>query len=136
MKVPNLAYVVEDDRITAIITEVIVKKELHYQSVQTFSNGQLAFDHLKAVVQKGDNIPDLILLDLNMPQMDGWEFLDAFGTLPLAQQEVCVFILTSSIQPEDVEKATHYKAVRGYFSKPLGKENVQRMQALLSETGA
>jgi CheY-like chemotaxis protein len=136
MKVPNLAYVVEDDRITAIITEVIVKKELHYQSVQTFGNGQLAFDHLKAVVQTGDNIPDLILLDLNMPQMDGWEFLDAFDTLPLAQEDVRVFILTSSIQPEDVEKATHYKAVRGYFSKPLGKENVQRMQALLSETGA
>ena len=106
MKVRNLAYIVEDNKITAAITKFLVKKELCYNSVQTFGNGQLAFDQLKKVVETGDSVPDLILLDLNMPLMDGWEFLDAFGTLPLAQ-EVCVFILTSSIQPEDVEKATH-----------------------------
>lgn len=132
MKAPSLAYVVEDDRITATITQFIIKKDLRCPLVQTFSNGQLAFDQLKTVVQTGDRVPDLILLDLNMPLMDGWEFLDAFGTLPLAQ-EVCVFILTSSIQQEDVEKATHYKEVKGYFSKPLGKENVHRMQSLLRE---
>jgi CheY-like chemotaxis protein len=132
MKVPSLAYVVEDDRITAAINKVIVKKDLHCQVVQTFVNGQLAFDQLVAAAQTGQ---PLILLDLNMPIMDGWEFLEAFGTLSLAQQQVCVFILTSSINPEDIEKATHYQEVRGYFSKPLDKPNVERMQALLCEVG-
>jgi CheY-like chemotaxis protein len=134
MKTPKLAYVVEDDRITAAITELIAKKDLRCRTVKTFGNGQLAFDQLAITVQSGGNVPDLILLDLNMPLMDGWEFLDALSELALTQQ-VCVFVLTSSIHPDDMAKATHYQQVKGYFSKPLDKPNVRRMQALLQEMG-
>jgi CheY-like chemotaxis protein len=134
MKTPKLAYVVEDDRITAAITELIAKKDLRCRTVKTFGNGQLAFDQLAVTVQSGGHVPDLILLDLNMPLMDGWEFLDALGELALTQQ-VCVFVLTSSIHPDDMAKATHYQQVKGYFSKPLNKLNVSRMQALLKEVG-
>lgn len=135
MKSPKLAYVVEDDHITAVITELIAKKNLRCRAVQRFSNGQRAFDQLTAAVREGADVPDLILLDLNMPLMDGWEFLEAFGTLELHQQ-VCVFVLTSSIHPEDIEKATHYEVVKGYFSKPLDDQNIVRMKALLREAGA
>ncbi|RZK17542.1 MAG: response regulator [Hymenobacter sp.] len=134
MKTPKLAYVVEDDRITAAITELTAKKDLRCRVVKIFGNGQLAFDHLVATAQAGGNVPDLILLDLNMPIMDGWEFLDALGNLSL-QQPMCVFVLTSSIHPDDMAKATHYEQVKGYFSKPLDKPNVARMQGLLQEVG-
>jgi CheY-like chemotaxis protein len=134
MKTPKLAYVVEDDRITAAITELIAKKELRCRTVKTFGNGQLAFDQLASTAQSGGDVPDLILLDLNMPLMDGWEFLDALGELALAKQ-VCVFVLTSSIHPDDMAKAAHYEQVKGYFSKPLDKPNVSRMQALLQDVG-
>lgn len=134
MKVPKLVYVVEDDRITATITGLIAKKDLHCRAVQTFGNGQQALTKLTAAVRDGVDIPDLVLLDLNMPLMDGWEFLDAFGSLVLTQQ-VCIFILTSSIHPDDMEKARHYHAVKGYFSKPLDTQNVARMKTLLREIG-
>ncbi|WP_375436957.1 response regulator [uncultured Hymenobacter sp.] len=133
MRTPKLAYVVEDDPITSSITKLIVKKSLQFSEVQTYANGQRALDCLLAALRNEATIPDLILLDLNMPLMDGWEFLDAFGRLPLAMN-VCVFILTSSIHPDDIDKAKYYKEVRGYFSKPLDKNNLARMQQLFQES--
>lgn len=132
MKTPKLAYVVEDDPITSSITKLIIKKSLHCDEVQTYANGQRAFERLTTALRNGATLPDLILLDLNMPLMDGWEFLDAFAGLPLAA-DVCVFILTSSIHPDDISKAAYYKEVRGYFSKPLDNDNVARMQQLFQD---
>lgn len=131
MKKPKLAYIIEDDPITAVITELIIRRDLLCQQVQQFVNGQQALDHLTAALETpGADSPDLILLDLNMPLMDGWEFLDAFARLAIAKN-VCVFVLTSSIHPDDIAKSKVYPEVKGYFSKPLDIINVGRMRKLL-----
>ena len=132
MRTPKLAYVVEDDPVTSVITELIIRRNLRCDEVQSYVNGQKALDQLTAALAKGASIPDLILLDLNMPLMDGWEFLEAFTHLAIGKQ-VCVFVLTSSIHPDDIEKSKYYKEVKGYFSKPLDNHNVARMQQLLEE---
>ena len=135
MKTPKLAYVIEDDPITSTITELIVKKKLHCGKVQKYVNGLQAYNQLAAVLGDKANLPDLILLDLNMPLMDGWEFLDAVAELSITEK-VCVFILTSSINPDDIEKSKSYEEVKGYFSKPLDSSNINRMQLLFEEAFA
>lgn len=131
----KLAYVIENDRITSIVTELILRKNLRRGEVQNYGNGQLAFDQLTGALRAGTDVPDLILLDLDMPVMDGWEFLDALGRLPIAKQ-VCVFVLTSSIHPGDVARAKGYRQVKGFFSKPLGNDSVAWMQHFLQLAGA
>ncbi|OUJ70900.1 response regulator [Hymenobacter crusticola] len=128
MKVFDLVYVIEDDPITSIITELVVKQNAAFGEVQKYMNGQEAYDALVAL-QWAEEVPDLILLDLNMPVMDGWEFLDAFSALQLPKQ-VCVYVLTSSIHPEDMEKSRMYKEVKGYFTKPLDGDVLNQMVQL------
>lgn len=131
----NLAYIIENDFITAAIAEAILRKNLRHYQVQHCGNGRVAFDQLVAAAEKNSGIPDLILLDLDMPIMDGWEFLDALALLPVAEQ-TCVFILTSSIHPADREKAKHYSVVKGFLSKPLDDSSVAWMHQVSQLAGA
>ena len=130
---PKLVYVVENDRISSVITELIVTKNLGGQ-VRCFGNGQQALDALAAAAQTGHHVPDLVLLDLDMPLMDGWEFLDALASL-LPPLPTAVLVLTSSIHPDDLARATGYAQVKGFFTKPLDEGSVASMQELLHETG-
>jgi CheY-like chemotaxis protein len=127
---PRLVYVVENDRISSVITELIVKKNLFGGEVRCYTNGQRAFDEFSLALQQGASLPDLVILDLDMPLMDGWEFLDALAKLTLPHS-VKVFVLTSSIQEEDQERALKYSQVAGFFTKPLKDAGVALMQTLL-----
>lgn len=114
----ELVYVIEDDRITSKITELHLRQHGAFGRVQKYENGQSALEALLHAEGCAATLPDLILLDLNMPVMDGWEFLEAFSA-HVWHQEVCVCVLTSSIHPDDKEKAAAFRAVQGYFSKPI-----------------
>ena len=131
----HLAYIIENDHITALVTELILRKNLWSGDIQHFANGKVALDQLVLRAKENVGIPDLILLDLDMPVMDGWEFLDALLKLPIAKQ-VCVFVLTSSIHPDDREKAKRYGSVKGFFSKPLDDGSVAWMQQFVRLAGA
>jgi CheY-like chemotaxis protein len=128
----ELTYVIEDDPITATTTKILLEKNWRGERVQTYGNGELALKQLVTALTQGVDVPDLILLDLNMPMMDGWEFLEAFSRLSLPHP-ICVLVLTSSINPADHVKAARYQNVAGYFSKPLNASSILKLRHLRRE---
>ena len=128
----ELTYVIEDDPITATTTKFLLEKNWQGERVQTYHDGEQALTQLVAALERGLDVPDLILLDLNMPRMDGWEFLEEFSRLSLPHP-ICVLVLTSSINPADHVKAARYQHVAGYFPKPLNARSIHQLRRLRRE---
>ena len=113
---------VDDDPITVMLCRKVIVKAEFAKETDAAQNGEEAlqyFDNL--LIDENSGIPKLILLDLNMPVMGGWEFLDNFsnGIYRSAFNDVKVIVLSSTIDPEDVEKAKKYAMVIDFVSKPI-----------------
>lgn len=119
---------VDDDPTTNYLNRKLLAKMGLAPEVLIARNGQEALAAVHAHCQEGSRTcPDLILLDVNMPLMNGFEFLDAYRELPPAQQcSTVVVMLTTSLHPRDVERA-HGLPVSGFLSKPLTADKVNEI---------
>jgi CheY-like chemotaxis protein len=113
-------WVVDDDPIYQIIVNKIIKKSELFVSVSSFKNGKDAIDALKNALEKKEILPNIILLDINMPIMDGWEFMEEMVVLKSQIiKPIQIYIVSSSIALEDKNKAKKYSEIIAYLSKPI-----------------
>lgn len=110
--------IIDDDPIYLMLVNRIISTNRLSEVVAEFANGKDAFDNMKQLQLLGDKLPDVILLDLNMPIWDGWDFLDEFSALNLPGYPE-VYIITSSVDILEKEKAMAYPMVKGFISKPI-----------------
>lgn len=121
---------VDDDPITLMLCKKVIKKSEFSKEVDTALNGEDAIRYFNNLLQnKQDSIPELIFLDLNMPIMNGWEFLDSFSSKIYSDQfkEVKVIILSSTIDPYDIERSKTYSMVVDFMSKPITTEMLEQI---------
>ncbi|WP_417871085.1 response regulator [Winogradskyella sp.] len=95
-------------------------------SFMIFNNGQEAINNLKPIMLTGEKIPEVILLDINMPIMDGWQFLDEFIQIE-SHKEVTIYIVSSSIDPADLQRAKKYESISNYVVKPITAETLKNI---------
>jgi CheY-like chemotaxis protein len=120
----NKVLLIDDDRIFNFLNKKIIEFSNFAPDVSCYTDPKEALKELNLfAVSNVNNFPDIIFLDINMHDMDGWEFLDEFEKLPESSKQKCrVFMLSSSIDPSDIEKAKTYSSVTDFISKPLSEE--------------
>lgn len=125
---------VDDDEINNFITVKLIRKAYPDAIISTFLNGRLAIDNLKNILQHApDAIPDYILLDINMPVMNGWEFLEEYKSSGLdPDKKITIYILSSSVFSNDIDKAKSYASVANFISKPLNLESIKEVFSLIN----
>lgn len=126
---------VDDDSITLMLCKKVIAKAEFSSEIDTCSNGEEAlkyFENLKKEKELNTTIvePQIIFLDLNMPIMNGWEFLDIFSKSQFYStfSEIKVIVLSSTIDPRDIEKAKQYPMVLNFLSKPITIEILQTIK--------
>lgn len=122
--------IIDDDDIIVYGAKRIMKEISFSDHILVFNNGQDALTGLKEVGANGEDFPSVIFLDLNMPIMDGWEFLEAFIKFPGFQKEnVTIYIISSSVDPRDLLRAKEYSIVSKYILKPITTEDLKNVLA-------
>ncbi|TSE06756.1 response regulator [Aquimarina algiphila] len=111
---------IDDDRATNFFNERVVAKHSAFHKVNTVQSGMAALEYLNNVAQNTATKPNLIFLDINMPAMNGWEFLIEFSKLDEQIREgIKVILLSTSSNPDDVRASAKNHSVDDFINKPL-----------------
>jgi CheY-like chemotaxis protein len=119
----NCILLVDDDPHSNFFHQRLLNKISCTEVVEIALDGEIA---LNFIISK-KNRPDIIFLDINMPKMDGWEFLEKYEKLTAEEKAKIVVMLSSSLNPDDKNKAENYASVSGFVTKYLEKQSVEEI---------
>lgn len=111
---------IDDDKLAALIARKMLERVSDKFEVSVYLTALSALKVLKAQRES----PDAILLDINMPQINGWKFLECLNKMDVFTD---VIMLTASVHDEDMKKAKEFPQVKGFFQKPLNKEKIVKL---------
>ncbi|MFC6999500.1 response regulator [Rufibacter roseus] len=121
MKKIAVISLIDDDQVYQFLTRKMIEDSGFVETILQFTDGEDAIAYLAENQQNAEKLPDLILLDLEMPFMDGWQFLDQYIKIGFAK-EITIYIASSSTSLSDQEKSQQISEVKGYIVKPVTKE--------------
>lgn len=127
MKKINNVCIIDDNVITVFGLKKILSSIVEHEILNHYENGEEAYLEINSTYNVKNKLPDVIFLDLNMPIMDGWEFLQAIIDLKI-EKKIDIHIITSSISKQDVNKYKKYKKIThhklSYNNKPINKSKL------------
>ncbi|GAB3921157.1 response regulator [Mucilaginibacter myungsuensis] len=126
MKKFDIACLIDDDKMFTFLMSKQMRLIDFCDSILVFNDGDEALRYLKPIMHSPETLPSVILLDINMPVLDGWQFLDEFVKFDIPKK-ITVYIVSSSIDHADRIKAASYREVSNFYVKPITNANLVEM---------
>lgn len=123
--------VIDDSHFDRLIARKVIQLSRFAEEVITIDSALGGIYYLNSNMDSPEEIPEIIFLDIRMPTVDGFGFLKEFENSPKLLHEKCkIYMLSSSLDPEDIKRANKCKYVHGFISKPLSKEKLVQLMEL------
>lgn len=120
---------IDDDKIFIMICKKLIQRSQFAEHVDVCLDGKQAIDYLIDSLNSNQSLPDVILLDINMPVMNGWEFLDEYEKLSKQFQiNIPIYIISSTICIKDIERSKSHPCVNGFYAKPLSVNDFSNLK--------
>lgn len=122
--------IIDDDKVYTFGIKKIIKSYLPGNDVVSFENGKKALEGIKDLQEKGEELPDIILLDIEMPEMNGWNFLKNFDEIrPSIEKHIDIFVISSRVDKntEELYKIEWDEKVADFIKKPVQLETLKKI---------
>ena len=131
----HIVCLIDDDKVYQYTAKMILETTGLTNDIKTFFNGKEAIDFLSDPDnQQVDIIPDVIFLDINMPIMNGWNFLQSFDEIRKnLPKKVIIYVVSSSVDESDIHRSKNFESVTDYIIKPINREKYRQLLSILPQ---
>lgn len=119
--------IIDDDLVSQFASRYSIEQSNNQCRIITCDNAEEGLDTFNHLLQQNREVPDIVFLDLQMGDMDGWEFLEKFKSIPEWPKTTDIYILSSFTNSKDRARAKEHPMIQGYFDKPLSKKDVDKI---------